>query len=168
KQRLLEGVLGVGRGTEHPVAVRLQLGAMRPDQALEGVCVVPLSRLEIGGIGRRCGMRVHELSQAKTRRAQQINRSDGLTRRSGSALPTTMFQPSPSPAVHLELHSGNQAPACSFYSRACGLPIERVEAGHRSYHVLEWGGPLEGGIVECGTDRALWLPYVEVASLDQA
>jgi predicted enzyme related to lactoylglutathione lyase len=79
-----------------------------------------------------------------------------------------MFQPSRSPVVHLELHSGNLARACSFYSQVCGWRVERVEAGHRSYHVLEWGGPLEGGIVECGTDRALWLPYVEVASLDEA
>ena len=79
-----------------------------------------------------------------------------------------MFQPSPSPVVHLELHSGNLARACSFYSRVCGWRVERVDVGHRPYHVLDWGGPLEGGVVECGTDQALWLPYVQVACVDEA
>jgi predicted enzyme related to lactoylglutathione lyase len=79
-----------------------------------------------------------------------------------------MNQPPSNPVVHLELHSGNLARACSFYSRACGWRIERVRAGHRTYQVLDWGGTLEGGIVECGTDRALWLPYVEVACADEA
>jgi predicted enzyme related to lactoylglutathione lyase len=74
----------------------------------------------------------------------------------------------PNPIVHLELHSGNLARAYGFYSRMCGWRIERVHAGQRSYHVLDWGGPLEGGIVECGTNRALWLPYVEVARADEA
>ena len=73
-----------------------------------------------------------------------------------------MIQPSPTPVVHLELHTGNLARACGFYSRFCGWRIERIEAGPRSYHSLDWGGSLDGGIVECGTDRSLWLPYVEV------
>jgi predicted enzyme related to lactoylglutathione lyase len=79
-----------------------------------------------------------------------------------------MVQPLPNPIVHLELHSGNLARAYGFYSRMCGWRIERVDAGQRSYHVLDWGGTLEGGIVECGTNRALWLPYVEVARADEA
>jgi predicted enzyme related to lactoylglutathione lyase len=79
-----------------------------------------------------------------------------------------MNQPPPNPVVHLELHSGNLARACSFYSRVCGWRIGRVHAGHRTYHVLDWGGTFEGGIVECGTGRALWLPYVEVACADEA
>jgi predicted enzyme related to lactoylglutathione lyase len=79
-----------------------------------------------------------------------------------------MVQPLPNPIVHLELHSGNLARAYSFYSRMCGWRIEHVQAGHRSYHVLDWGGTLEGGIVECGINRPLWLPYVEVASADEA
>jgi uncharacterized protein len=79
-----------------------------------------------------------------------------------------MFQSSASPVVHLELHSGNLARACSFYSRACGWRIERVHAAQRSYHVLGWGGRLEGGVVECATDRAMLLPYVEVACADEA
>lgn len=79
-----------------------------------------------------------------------------------------MIQPSPSPVVHLELHTGNLARACGFYSRLCGWRVEQVEAGRRSYHVLDWGGGYGGGIVECGTSRALWLPYVEVSRIDEA
>lgn len=37
-----------------------------------------------------------------------------------------------------------------------------MEAGPRSYQVLDWGGGIEGGVVECGIKRALWLPYVKV------
>jgi uncharacterized protein len=79
-----------------------------------------------------------------------------------------MIYPSPSPVVHLELHTGNLARACSFYSRVCGWRTEQVDGGQRCYQMLDWGGTLEGGIVECGTDRALWLPYVEVARVDEA
>ncbi len=79
-----------------------------------------------------------------------------------------MIQSAPKPIVHLELHSGNLARACSFYSQVCGWRIERVEGGHRSYHLLDWGGTLEAGVVECRTDRALWLPYLEVACLNEA
>jgi predicted enzyme related to lactoylglutathione lyase len=79
-----------------------------------------------------------------------------------------MVRPLPNPIVHLELHTGNLGRAYSFYSRMCGWRIERVQAGHRRYHVLDWGGTLDGGIVECGTDRATWLPYVEVANADEA
>jgi predicted enzyme related to lactoylglutathione lyase len=37
-----------------------------------------------------------------------------------------------------------------------------------SYLALELGNNLGGGIVECGTRRAVWLPYVEVARIDTA
>jgi predicted enzyme related to lactoylglutathione lyase len=77
-------------------------------------------------------------------------------------------QPSPSPVVHLELHTGNLARACDFYSRVCGWRVERVEAGPGSYQVLDWGEALDGGVVECGTSRALWLPYAEVSRVDEA
>jgi predicted enzyme related to lactoylglutathione lyase len=70
-----------------------------------------------------------------------------------------MVQPSPSPVVHLELHSGNLARARSFYSQVCGWRIEQVEAGHRSY---------EGGIVECDTSRPLWIPYLEISQIEAA
>jgi predicted enzyme related to lactoylglutathione lyase len=76
-----------------------------------------------------------------------------------------VIQPLPSPVVHLELHTGNLARACHFYSRLCGWRVERVEVGPRSYHVLEWGGGIDGGVAECCTDRPLWLPYVEVPEI---
>jgi predicted enzyme related to lactoylglutathione lyase len=72
------------------------------------------------------------------------------------------------PVVHLELHTGNLARACSFYSRVCGWRVERLEVGDRRYQALDWGGGLEGGIVECGTSRALWIPYVEIRQIDEA
>jgi len=76
--------------------------------------------------------------------------------------------PRPDPVVHLELHTGNLARACDFYSQLCGWRVERVDAGSGSYQALDWGGDMEGGVVECGTPRPLWLPYVEVASVDAA
>jgi predicted enzyme related to lactoylglutathione lyase len=57
-----------------------------------------------------------------------------------------MIQHSPSPVVHLELHTGNPARACSFYSRVCGSRLEQVEVGDRSYQAVGWGGGLEGGL----------------------
>lgn len=79
-----------------------------------------------------------------------------------------MIEPSPSPVVHLELHTGNLARACDLYSRLCGWRVEQVEAGPRSYPVFAWGGGFDGGIVECETRRPLWLPYVEVSYIDEA
>ena len=72
------------------------------------------------------------------------------------------------PVVHLELHTGDLDGARELYAALFGWKQERVEAGHRSYLALELGRGLGGGIVECATDRALWLPYVEVAQIDAA
>ena len=74
----------------------------------------------------------------------------------------------PSPVVHLELHTGNLARACDLYSRLCGWRVEQVDAGPRSYQALDWGGGLGGGVVECGTSRPLWLPYVAVPRIAEA
>ncbi len=74
----------------------------------------------------------------------------------------------PSAVVHLELHTCNLARACGFYSHLFGWGVERLEAEARSYHGFDWGGGLEGGVVECGTRRSLWLPYVEVGRIDAA
>jgi predicted enzyme related to lactoylglutathione lyase len=79
-----------------------------------------------------------------------------------------MIQPAPSPVVHLELHTGNLARAGGFYARVCGWRLEQVKVGGRSYHTLGWGGALEGGIVECGASRAVWVPYLEVPHIDEA
>jgi predicted enzyme related to lactoylglutathione lyase len=69
------------------------------------------------------------------------------------------------PVVHIELHTANLARAAGFYSRLLGWRSERVEAGGRSYLALDLGGGLSGGIVECGTEQASWLPYVSVPSV---
>jgi predicted enzyme related to lactoylglutathione lyase len=71
----------------------------------------------------------------------------------------------PSAVVHLELHTPNLGQACSFYSRLLGWRAERVQSAGASYHQLDLGYGLGGGIVECGTKRALWLPYIEVESV---
>ena len=43
-----------------------------------------------------------------------------------------------------------------------------MRVADRPYMALEWGGETGGGIVECGTSRSLWLPYVEVDGIDDA
>ena len=70
------------------------------------------------------------------------------------------------PVVHLELHTGDLPRASAFYSRLCAWRPERIDCASGSYHALGLGGQLGGGIVECGSPRALWLPYVEVDQID--
>jgi predicted enzyme related to lactoylglutathione lyase len=74
----------------------------------------------------------------------------------------------PNPVIHLELHTGDLSRASAFYARACGWRSERIECAAGSYLSLQMGGELGGGIVECGTGKALWLPYVEVDELGDA
>jgi predicted enzyme related to lactoylglutathione lyase len=75
------------------------------------------------------------------------------------------IHPTPSPVVHLELHTGNLARAYSFHERALGWRADWVRAGSGSYLALELGRRLGGGIVECETDQPMWLPYVGVADI---
>jgi predicted enzyme related to lactoylglutathione lyase len=49
-----------------------------------------------------------------------------------------------------------------------GWRPEHVEAAGREYLALDLGNGLGGGIVECGTERPLWLPYVSVPDLKAA
>jgi predicted enzyme related to lactoylglutathione lyase len=70
--------------------------------------------------------------------------------------------------VHLELHTRDESEARDYYQQLCGWPSQRIEAGNGSYLALAFGNGLGGGIVECGTQRALWLPYVGVERIDQA
>ena len=65
----------------------------------------------------------------------------------------------------VELHTADAAAAGSFYARLLQWQPERIEAACGSYLALGLGGGCDGGIVECGTRRALWLPYVEVAEV---
>jgi predicted enzyme related to lactoylglutathione lyase len=78
-----------------------------------------------------------------------------------------MLAPS-TPVVHLELHTGDLQRARAFYAQLCGWHPDRVDTRHGSYHTLELGGGLGGGIVECATERPLWLPYVEVPEIAAA
>ena len=71
------------------------------------------------------------------------------------------------PVVHLELHTGAAPCATAFYSQLLRWRPERIEAACGSYLALELGGGLDGGIVECATPRALWLPYVAVDEIDE-
>jgi uncharacterized protein len=84
----------------------------------------------------------------------------------------TMHMSRPRPVVHLELHTGDRARASAFYADLLGWRRQLIEAGRDAYLALELGGGFGGGIVECGTARPLWLPYVEVdqiqASTDHA
>ena len=80
-----------------------------------------------------------------------------------------MAAPDTNPLVHLELHTGNLAWACDFYTRLCGWSPERISDPHGSYLALDLGRrELGGGIVEGREQRPLWLPYVEVADIGAA
>src|SRR5439155_12158418 len=70
------------------------------------------------------------------------------------------------PVVHLELHTGDRHGAGALYSQLLGWRPERIDTESGSYLALELGSGLGGGIVECGTRRPLWLPYVEVDRVD--
>lgn len=73
-----------------------------------------------------------------------------------------------SPVVHLELHTPNLGRACAFYRGLLGWSSLRLHTPEASYQSLELGDELSGGVVECGTELALWLPYVEVGSVPAA
>jgi predicted enzyme related to lactoylglutathione lyase len=74
----------------------------------------------------------------------------------------------PSRVVHLELHTGDLSSASAFYSQLLHWRDEQIDTRSGSYHALELGSDLGGGIVECGARRAVWLPYVEVNRVDEA
>jgi predicted enzyme related to lactoylglutathione lyase len=70
--------------------------------------------------------------------------------------------------VHLELHTGDLPAARAFYAGLGGWRPERIDTSCGSYLALETGGAVGGGIVECATERPLWLPYVEVPDVGAA
>ena len=79
-----------------------------------------------------------------------------------------MFTKLANPVVHLELHTGNLARACAFYTELCGWRSERIDCPRGAYQSLAIGNGLDGGIVECETQHPLWLPYVEVLQVADA
>jgi predicted enzyme related to lactoylglutathione lyase len=72
------------------------------------------------------------------------------------------------PVVHLELHTGDLPGARATYAELCGWRAEQVQTGSGPYTALALGEHLGGGIVECGTRRAMWLPYVQVSEIQAA
>ena len=74
----------------------------------------------------------------------------------------------PSRLVHLELHTNESDEARAFYAEFCRWRPEPIRTVHGSYLSLELGGDVGGGIVECPTAHALWLPYVEVPGIEKA
>ena len=72
------------------------------------------------------------------------------------------------PVIHLELRTANPPRACAFYTRLFGWRAERIHVGASSYLALEVGDRIGGGVVECDESRPIWLPYVEVADVDEA
>jgi len=60
--------------------------------------------------------------------------------------------------VHLELHTSDRVAARSLYRELLGWRAATVAGSYLAFEL----GDVGGGIVECGTDRSLWLPYVEV------
>ncbi|MDQ4053199.1 MAG: VOC family protein [Actinomycetota bacterium] len=73
---------------------------------------------------------------------------------------------SPPPVVHLELHTRDLRQARGLYAELCGWRAEQVDVGPASYLALELGA-IGGGMVECGTTRPVWVPYVEVVGIDE-
>ena len=71
----------------------------------------------------------------------------------------------PRPLAHLELHTPDATAARAFYSQLLGWRPELIEAAERRYLALDLGTGPSGGIVECGTERALWLPYASVPDI---
>jgi predicted enzyme related to lactoylglutathione lyase len=76
-----------------------------------------------------------------------------------------MSPTAPRPLAHLELHTPDGAAARAFYGELLGWRAELIEAAERSYLALDLGEGPSGGIVECGTERPLWLPYVSVPDI---
>ncbi len=70
--------------------------------------------------------------------------------------------------MHLELHTRDLSGASAFYRQLLGWRTERLDSRWGTYHGLALGGPLDGGIVECGSRRPVWLPYVEVQEIESA
>jgi predicted enzyme related to lactoylglutathione lyase len=70
--------------------------------------------------------------------------------------------------VHLELHTGDLPAASAFYARLLGWRTDRIDTCAGAYTALGLGGELDGGIVECGAPRPLWVPYAEVEQIAEA
>jgi predicted enzyme related to lactoylglutathione lyase len=64
--------------------------------------------------------------------------------------------------VHLELHARDRAAAGAVLAELVQWQPELIGTRCGSYLAVELGRGLAGGIVECSTERPLWLPYIDV------
>jgi predicted enzyme related to lactoylglutathione lyase len=71
------------------------------------------------------------------------------------------------PVVHLELHTGAPPCATAFYAQLLQWRSQRIEAASGSYLALDVGRGVDGGVVRCPAQRAVWLPYVAVDRIDE-
>jgi uncharacterized protein len=72
----------------------------------------------------------------------------------------------PPQVVHLELHTDDRESSSRFYFDLLRWQTERIDTQSGSYHALNLGSGLDGGIVGCGTRPASWLPYVAVDRIE--
>ena len=70
--------------------------------------------------------------------------------------------------VHLELHTRDLARARELYAGLLGWRPRELDLAGRGYVGYDLAPGLGGGLVQCATGRALWLPYVEVPDVDAA
>lgn len=68
--------------------------------------------------------------------------------------------------VHLELHTPDLADARAFLREVLGWCADERPTATVPYVSVDVG--MSGGLVQCGTSTAMWLPYVEVADVDAA
>ena len=68
--------------------------------------------------------------------------------------------------VHLELHTSDREASSRFYADLLQWQTERIDTRWGSYHALNLGCGLDGGIIECGASQATWLPYVAVDRIE--
>jgi predicted enzyme related to lactoylglutathione lyase len=66
------------------------------------------------------------------------------------------------PVIHLELHTGDLPGSVAFYAGLCGWRPKRIHCRSGSYLSMEMGDGVGGGVVDCETERSLWVPYVQV------
>ena len=78
-----------------------------------------------------------------------------------------MTRPLANPVVHLELRTDDLPGAGAFYTRLFDWRVETVHAGSRAYRALVLAEGIGGGLVEREGAPPSWLPYVEVADVDE-
>jgi hypothetical protein len=66
----------------------------------------------------------------------------------------------------LELHTSDRDASTRFYRALLQWQTEQINTPWGSYHALKLATGLDGGIVECGTRVAGWLPYVAVDQIE--